>query len=78
MLEQLAQIKAEGSLPALTLVRLQFYRLAPSPTHSFPMFGPAVGGPTLLSLPDIELQFREGLGGLFSKVGIKLEICQHD
>ncbi|KAH9882802.1 hypothetical protein J1614_000168 [Plenodomus biglobosus] len=78
MLEKLAQVKAEGSLPALTFIRLQFYRSAPSLTYSFPMFGYAVGGATRLPLPDIEEQVGEELRSLFSKVGIKLELCQYD
>ncbi|KAH9867645.1 hypothetical protein IAQ61_008239 [Plenodomus lingam] len=71
VLEQLTQIKVDGLLPALELVRLHFDRSEPSFANVFSGLGFGVD----FRLPDIEQPVREDVGELFSKAGIKLEMC---
>ncbi|KAI8943463.1 hypothetical protein NX059_001469 [Plenodomus lindquistii] len=78
MLEQLVRLKAEGTLPALRLVLLQFSRSSPSFTFGFPTLGAAVGGTAWLPLPDVEPQVQKKLAEMFSKAGIELDIRQED
>ncbi|KAF2854969.1 hypothetical protein T440DRAFT_486005 [Plenodomus tracheiphilus IPT5] len=81
MLEQLVQLKVEGSLPAFDLVQLQFHNTVPSFTYGFPTHDPAVsvlGATACLPLPDAEAKVREELGELFAGADIQLEVCQHD